>query len=650
MSETIESILQERRVFEPSAGFSAAAHVSSFEEYRSQYERSLSDPEGFWGEAARELHWFRPWDRVLEWNEPFAKWFSGGQTNAAYNCLDLQVERGLGDKVAFHWEGEPGDRRTLTYAEMLSEVSRFANGLKSLGVKQGDIVAIYLPLIPEAIIAMLACARLGAPHTVVFGGFSSNALTDRIRDTSARYVITADGGWRRGAILPLKPAVDEALERTDSVEKVIVVQRAGNDVRLEPGRDVWFHDVVKGQSDECPAVPVDAEHPLFILYTSGSTGKPKGILHTTGGYQVFAQQTSRLVFDLKPEDVFWCTADIGWVTGHTYTVYGPMANGATQVIYEGVPTQPHAGRMWEMVERYGVTIYYTAPTAIRAFMKLGEEHPAKYDLSSLRLIGSVGEPINPEAWTWYRRVIGGDRTPVIDTWWQTETGGIMITTLPGAMPAKPGSAGLPLYGVDPAVVDADGNEQPVDAGGFLVVRRPWPGMMRTVWGDDDRYRAQYWGEVPGTYFAGDGCRRDADGYFWIMGRVDDVVNVSGHRLGTMEIESALVSHPLVAEAAVVGRPDELRGQSIVAFVTLEGNREGSAALLAELRDHVAREIGAIAKPDDIRFAAGLPKTRSGKIMRRLLRNIAAGEDTTGDISTLEDRSVVEALLKSVKDG
>ena len=644
MAETIQSVLDERRVFEPDPEFSAQANVSSMEEYREQHRRSLADPEGFWAEAARELHWFRPWDSVLNWNEPFAEWFSGGQTNAAYNCLDLQVERGLGDKVAFHWEGEPGDRRTLTYSDMLTEVSRFANGLKSLGVKKGDRVAIYLPLIPEAIIAMLACARLGAPHTVVFGGFSSSALTDRITDTGARFVVTADGGYRRGAVLPLKPAVDEALQRTDTVEKVVVVKRAGNNIGWTEGRDEWYHDLVSAQSSDCPAEPVDAEHPLFILYTSGSTGKPKGILHTTGGYQVFTQQTAKQVFDLKPDDVFWCTADIGWVTGHSYTVYGPMANGATQVIYEGVPTEPHPGRMWEMVERYGVTIYYTAPTAIRAFMKLGEEHPAAHDLSSLRLIGSVGEPINPEAWMWYRRVIGGDRTPVVDTWWQTETGGIMLTTLPGAMPAKPGAAGLPLYGVDPDIVDADGNSQTGDDGGFLIIRKPWPGMLRTIWGDDDRYRAQYWDEIPGSYFAGDGSRRDRDGYYWIMGRVDDVVNVSGHRLGTMEIESALVSHPLVAEAAAVGRPDELKGQAIVVFVTLEGTHQGSPDLLKELRDHVAKEIGAIAKPDEIRFTAGLPKTRSGKIMRRLLRNIAAGEDATGDTSTLEDRSVVDALL------
>ena len=644
MAETIQSVLDERRVFEPDPEFSAQANVSSMEEYREQHRRSLADPEGFWAEAARELHWFRPWDSVLNWNEPFAEWFSGGQTNAAYNCLDLQVERGLGDKVAFHWEGEPGDRRTLTYSDMLTEVSRFANGLKSLGVKKGDRVAIYLPLIPEAIIALLACARLGAPHTVVFGGFSSSALTDRITDTGARFVVTADGGYRRGAVLPLKPAVDEALQRTDTVEKVVVVKRAGNNIGWTEGRDEWYHDLVSAQSSDCPAEPVDAEHPLFILYTSGSTGKPKGILHTTGGYQVFTQQTAKQVFDLKPDDVFWCTADIGWITGHSYTVYGPMANGATQVIYEGVPTEPHPGRMWEMVERYGVTIYYTAPTAIRAFMKLGEEHPAAHDLSSLRLIGSVGEPINPEAWMWYRRVIGGDRTPVVDTWWQTETGGIMLTTLPGAMPAKPGAAGLPLYGVDPDIVDADGNSQTGDDGGFLIIRKPWPGMLRTIWGDDDRYRAQYWDEIPGSYFAGDGSRRDRDGYYWIMGRVDDVVNVSGHRLGTMEIESALVSHPLVAEAAAVGRPDELKGQAIVVFVTLEGTHQGSPELLKELRDHVAKEIGAIAKPDEIRFTAGLPKTRSGKIMRRLLRNIAAGENATGDTSTLEDRSVVDALL------
>jgi acetyl-CoA synthetase len=645
MSEQIQSILQEDRRFSPSAEFRGAAHLGSTEEYQRLYRESLDDPETFWGRAAGQLHWFKRWDSVCEWDEPFVRWFSGGLTNLSYNCLDQQISQGLGNKVAFFWEGEPGDRRVLTYNAMLHEVSKLANALKALGVGKGDPVAIYLPMIPEAVIAMLACARIGAPHSVVFGGYSASALADRILDVKAKTVITADGGYRRGSVLPLKPAVDEALERCPQVDNVIVVQRGDNPVAWSEGRDHWYHELLAGASAVCPAEPMEAEDPLFILYTSGSTGKPKGVLHTTGGYQTFTQLTTKYVFDLKPNDVFWCTADIGWVTGHSYTVYGPMLNGATQVIYEGVPNQPTPGRFWEIIERYGVTIFYTAPTAIRAFMKLGEEYPAASDLSSLRLIGSVGEPINPEAWMWYRRAIGGDRCPVIDTWWQTETGGIMITTIPGVHDAKPGSAGLPLFGIEPGIVDAQGTDRGVNEGGYLVMRRPWPGMLRTVFGDEDRYRKEYWGEVPHSYFAGDGARRDEDGYIWIMGRVDDVVNVSGHRLGTMEVESALVSHPLVAEAAVVGRPDELKGQGIVAFVTLEGEAQGSAELLKELRDHVAREIGPIAKPDDLRFARALPKTRSGKIMRRILRSIAAGEAATGDISTLEDMTVVEELMR-----
>jgi acetyl-CoA synthetase len=644
MSEQIQSILQEDRRFSPSAEFRGAAHLGSTEEYQRLYRESLDDPETFWGRAAGQLHWFKRWDSVCEWDEPFVRWFSGGLTNLSYNCLDQQISQGLGNKVAFFWEGEPGDRRVLTYNAMLHEVSKLANALKALGVGKGDPVAIYLPMIPEAVIAMLACARIGAPHSVVFGGYSASALADRILDVKAKTVITADGGYRRGSVLPLKPAVDEALERCPQVDNVIVVQRGDNPVAWSEGRDHWYHELLAGASAVCPAEPMEAEDPLFILYTSGSTGKPKGVLHTTGGYQTFTQLTTKYVFDLKPNDVFWCTADIGWVTGHAYTVYGPMLFGATQVIYEGVPNQPTPGRFWEIIERYGVTIFYTAPTAIRAFMKLGEEYPAASDLSSLRLIGSVGEPINPEAWMWYRRAIGGDRCPVIDTWWQTETGGIMITTIPGVHDAKPGSAGLPLFGIEPGIVDAQGTDRGVNEGGYLVMRRPWPGMLRTVFGDEDRYRKEYWGEVPHSYFAGDGARRDEDGYIWIMGRVDDVVNVSGHRLGTMEVESALVSHPLVAEAAVVGRPDELKGQGIVAFVTLEGEAQGSAELLKELRDHVAREIGPIAKPDDLRFARALPKTRSGKIMRRILRSIAAGEAATGDISTLEDMTVVEELM------
>ena len=645
MSERIESVLQEARSFEPSEEFRERAKISDAGEYERLYRRSLEHPDAFWGEVAGELHWFEPWERVQEWNEPFVKWFVGGKTNLAYNALDYQIEKGRGDKTAILWEGEPGDARTLTYRELLTEVSKFANALKSKGIGKGDKVAVYMPMVPEAAVAMLACARVGAVHSVVFGGFSAAALRDRILDAEAVAVITADGGNRRGSVLPLKPAVDEALESCPSVRTVFVVKRTDTDVSMKEGRDVWYHEAVADAFDKCPAEPMDAEDPLFILYTSGSTGKPKGVLHTTGGYMVYTYLTTNYVFDLKDDDVFWCTADVGWITGHSYIVYGPMLNGATQVMYEGAPTHPGPDRLWELVNKYGVTVFYTAPTAIRAFMKLGDEHPQKHDLSSLRLLGTVGEPINPEAWMWYRRVIGGDRCPVVDTWWQTETGGIMITTLPGAHAAKPGSAGLPFFGVEPAVVDVEGNEQEANSGGYLVLKRPWPSMLRTVYGDDDRYRAQYWSEVPHVYFAGDGARRDEDGYFWIMGRVDDVVNVSGHRLGTMEVESALVSHPTVAEAAVVGRPDEIKGQGIVAFVTLEGSRQGSDDLRKELRDHVAKEIGAIAKPDDIRFADALPKTRSGKIMRRLLRNIAAGEAAAGDISTLEDKSVVEKLMQ-----
>ena len=645
MSERIESVLQEGRRFGPSEEFRRDARIGSDQSYREMYRRSIEEPDAFWSEAAAELHWFRRWDAVHEWDEPFTKWFVGGTTNIAYNALDRHVEAGRGDRVAFHWQGEPGDTRTLTYRDMLTEVSTFANVLKGLGVEKGDRVAIYLPMIPEAAVAMLACARIGATHSVVFGGFSSQALGDRIVDAAAKVVVTADGGHRRGKVLPLKPAVDEALERADSVQHVVVVRRAENDVTMASGRDRWYHELMEDASETCPAEHLDAEHPLFILYTSGSTGTPKGVLHTTGGYQTFTYLTSKYVFDLRDDDVFWCSADVGWVTGHSYVVYGPMLNGVSQVMYEGAPTHPGPDRLWEMIDRYDVSVFYTAPTAIRAFMKLGDEHPAKHDLSSLRLLGTVGEPINPEAWMWYRRAIGGDRCPVVDTWWQTETGGIMITTLPGAHEAKPGAAGLPFFGVEPAVVDVDGQEVGADEGGYLVVKKPWPGMLRTVYGDDDRYRNQYWSEIPHVYFAGDGARRDEDGYFWIMGRVDDVVNVSGHRLGTMEVESALVSHEAVAEAAVVGRPDEVKGQAIVAFVTLEGAREGSDDLRAGLRDHVAREIGAIAKPDTIHFADALPKTRSGKIMRRLLRNVAAGEELSGDVSTLEDRSVIEKLVQ-----
>ncbi len=643
MTDSIDSVLQENRQFRPSRAFVEQANISDPAEYERLYRQSIDDPERFWGDAAEGFHWFEKWHKVLQWDEPHSQWFVGGKTNLAYNCLDLQVERGLGNKVAFFWEGEPGDKRVLTYSDLLIEVSRFANVLKGKGIRTGDVVAIYLPMIPEAIIAMLACARIGATHSVVFGGFSSHALSDRINDASAKLVVTADGGYRRGSVLPLKPAVDEALESCPSVKDVIVVRRAENLIDMEAGRDEWYHELIGNASDECEAVPVDAEHPAYILYTSGSTGTPKGVVHSTGGYLVHTALTAKYTFDLKPNDIYWCTADIGWVTGHSYVVYGLLSNGATQLIYEGVPFHPGPDRFWDMIERYRVTIFYTAPTAIRAFIKMGAEHPEKHDLSSLRLIGTVGEPINPEVWMWYRRVIGGDRCPVIDTWWQTETGAIMISTIPGVHATKPGSAGFPLFGIEAAVVDADGNEAPANQGGYLIVRKPWPGMLRTVYGDDDRYRNQYWNEVPGVYFSGDGARVDEDGYFWVMGRVDDVVNVSGHRLGTMEVESAIVSHPAVAEAAVVGRPDELKGQGIVAFVTLEQGFEPSEALRQELRKHVAAEIGAIARPDEVRFADALPKTRSGKIMRRLLRSVAAGQELVGDTSTLEDRGVVAQL-------
>ncbi len=641
----LTTVLQEQRRFRPPDAFRQRARYGSLEAYQEAYRRSLDEPDAFWGEIADELHWFDRWDSVVSGELPQVRWFDGGTTNLSYNALDLQVERGLANKVALFWEGEPGDRRVLTYGHLLREVSAFANVLKSHGVGRGDRVAIYLPLVPEAVVAMLACARIGAVHSVVFGGFSAQALAERIEDGQAKVVVTADGGYRRGAVLPLKPAVDEALRRTSSVKHVFVVRRAKNDVDMEPGRDVWYQDAMRFASPVCPAEHLPAEHPAYVLYTSGSTGRPKGILHTVGGYQTFAYLTARAVFDLQPNDVYWCSADVGWVTGHSYVTYGPLLNGATQVIYEGAPTTPTPARFWEIIERYRVSVFYTAPTAIRAFMRLGEEHPAGRDLSSLRLLGTVGEPINPEAWMWYRRVIGGDRCPIVDTWWQTETGGIMITTLPGVHDAKPGSAGLPFFGVEPQVVDARGEPVEPGQGGYLVLKRSWPSMLRTIYGDDERFLRTYMSEVPGAYFAGDGARVDADGYFWIMGRVDDVLNVSGHRLGTMEIESALVSHPAVAEAAVVGRPDDLKGTAVVAFVTLEGGRQGNEKLRQELRQHVVKEIGAIARPEDLRFADALPKTRSGKIMRRLLRQVAVGENVTGDVSTLEDRAVVESLLK-----
>jgi acetyl-CoA synthetase len=640
----IESVLHEERVFPPPPEFAAGARVKSLEEYEALRREAEESPEGFWARVAgEELHWFKKWETVLKWEPPHAEWFVGGRLNASYNCLDRHLLTWRRNKAAIIWEGEPGEQRTLTYQQLHREVSRFANVLKARGVGRGDRVALYLPLIPELAVAMLACARVGATHSVVFGGFSSGAIADRVNDAGCKLVVTADGGWRRGQEVRLKAAVDEALGRTPSVEGCIVVRRTGAPVHMEPGRDHWWHELMESAAAECPAEELDSEHPLYILYTSGTTGKPKGILHTTAGYLLQCHLTAKWVFDLRDEDTYWCTADVGWVTGHSYVVYGPLSNGATVLMYEGAPNHPGPDRFWEVVARHRVSVFYTAPTAIRAFIKWGERWPRGHDLSSLRLLGTVGEPINPEAWVWYREVIGGGRCPVVDTWWQTETGAIMIAPLPGATPTKPGSATRPLPGVDAAVMSKAGREAGPNEGGYLVIRRPWPSMLRTIWGDDERYRAQYWSEIDGVYFAGDGARRDEDGYFWIMGRVDDVINVSGHRLGTMEVESALVSHAAVAEAAVVGRPDELKGQAIVAFVTLEGGRAGGDELKEELRRHVAREIGALARPDEIRFADSLPKTRSGKIMRRLLRELAAGGAVSGDTTTLEDFSVLEKL-------
>ena len=642
-SLTIRSVLTETRIFPPPAEFQAQARVRGMEEFERLYAEAEADPEAWWATQAERLHWFRKWDRVLEWNLPFAKWFVGGTTNVAYNCLDRHLSTWRRNKAAIIWEGEPGEVRTLTYQQLHDEVCRFANVLKKMGIQKGDRVALYMPLIPELSIAMLACARIGAPHSIVFGGFSADALRDRINDAGCRAVITADGGYRRGGIVALKAAVDDALKQTPTVHTCVVVKRTGSDIQMQPGRDHWWHELMLTVDANCPAEELDSEHPLFILYTSGTTGKPKGILHTTGGYLTQAAMTHEWVFDIRDEDIYWCTADIGWVTGHSYVVYGPLANGATTLMYEGAPNHPGPDRFWDIIERHRVNIFYTAPTAIRSFIKWGEHHVLNHDLSSLRLLGTVGEPINPEAWIWYHNVIGKARCPIVDTWWQTETGCIMISPLPGATPTVPGTATRPLPGISIDIVDRNGQSVGVNEGGYLVIRKPWPGMLRTIWGDDERFRIQYWKDIPGVYFAGDGARRDENGYFWIMGRVDDVLNVAGHRLGTAEVESALVSHPKVAEAAVVGRPDELKGSAIVAFVSLEGGNEGSEQLRKELRDHVAREIGPIAKPDDIRFTDLLPKTRSGKIMRRLLREIAASGNVVGDVSTLEDFTVIEKL-------
>jgi len=642
-SSAIESILNESRVFAPPADFASAAEIGSFEEYEKLYARADADPESFWAEQADALHWFKRWEKVLEWNEPFAKWFVGGKLNVSYNCLDRHLSTWRKNKAAIIWEGEPGEIKTITYLQLHQEVSRFANVLKSLGVQQGDRVALYMPLIPALSVAMLACARIGATHTVIFGGFSADAIRDRVNDGQCKLIVTADGGYRRGSEIRLKNTVDEAAVNCPTVENIVVFQRTGSKVAMKPGRDHWWHELSKTVDADCPAEELDSEHPLYILYTSGTTGKPKGILHTTGGYLTQTAYTTKLVFDLKDNDIYWCTADIGWVTGHSYVVYGPLACGATVFMYEGAPNHPDFDRFWDMIERHKINILYTAPTAIRAFIKWGEQYPLKHDLSSLRLLGTVGEPINPEAWMWYHEVIGKRRCPIIDTWWQTETGSMMISPLPGATPTVPGTATRPLPGISVDIVTKAGKPVGPNEGGYLVIKKPWPSMLRTLWGDDERYKQAYWSEIPGMYFAGDGARRDEHGYYWIMGRVDDVINVSGHRLGTAEVESALVSHEAVAEAAVVGRPDELKGQAISAFVTLEGGRKGSDDLKAALRDHVAKEIGALAKPDDIRFTDALPKTRSGKIMRRLLRELASSGQVAGDVTTLEDFSVLEKL-------
>ncbi len=654
-SPAIESILQEKRLFSPPGEFSQQAHITSLAQYQILYDKAKADPEKFWAELAEEeLHWFKKWDKVLDWQPPFAKWFVNGKINISYNCLDRHLTTWRKNKAALIWEGEPGDSRTLTYAQLHREVCKFANVLKQLGVQKGDRVGIYMPMIPEAAIAMLACARIGAPHSVIFGGFSAEALKDRLVDAEAKLVITADGGYRKDKVIPLKEQVDLALVNNGapSVKNVLVVQRTQESIQMLPERDHWWHDLEKGISADCPAEPMDSEDMLFILYTSGSTGKPKGVVHSTGGYNLYTHMTTKWIFDLQDTDVYWCTADVGWITGHSYIVYGPLSNGATSLMYEGVPRPSNPGCFWDIVEKYGVNIFYTAPTAIRAFMKMGEDLPKARDLSSLRLLGTVGEPINPEAWMWYHRVIGGDRCPIVDTWWQTETGGIMITPLPGAIPTKPGSATRPFPGIIADIVDLDGNSVDDNQGGYLAIKYPWPSMIRNVYGDPDRFRRTYWEHIPPKdgkymYFAGDGARRDEDGYYWVMGRVDDVISVSGHRLGTMEVESALVSHPAVAEAAVVGKPDEVKGEEIVAFVTLEGNYQPSDELMKQLKEHVAKEIGAIARPGEIRFTDGMPKTRSGKIMRRLLRNLASGQEISGDTSTLEDRSVLDKLREGV---
>ncbi len=645
----INSVLQEKRVFKPTATFSQQAHVKSMAEYERLYAAAEKNPEKYWSEVASQYHWFKKWRKVLEWKAPYSKWFIGGQTNICYNALDVHLSTWRKNKAAIIWEGENGDQRVLTYGQLHREVSKLGNALKKRGIKKGDRVAIYMGMTPELAIAALACARIGAVHSIIFGGFSAQAVADRINDAQAKMVITADGVFRRGNPLNLKSVVDEALVNTPSVENVIVYQRIKTDVKMTEGRDHWWHDLMDLAADVCPAEKMDSESPLFILYTSGSTGKPKGILHTTGGYMVHAANSHKLVFDIKDDDVYWSTADIGWITGHSYVVYGPLINGATQVMYEGAVNYPNWGRIWDMIQRHKVTILYTAPTAIRSFIRAGDEWVTKHDLSSLRLLGTVGEPINPEAWMWYYSVVGKKKCPIVDTWWQTETGGIMVSPLPGATPTKPGTATRPLPGIAVDVVKKDGTPCKANEGGFLVVKRPWPSMLRTIYNDNARYEKVYWSEIKGMYFTGDGARKDKDGYIWIMGRVDDVVNVSGHRLGTSEVESALVAHQAVAEAAVVSRPDDVKGNALVAFVTLKGGYNGDAALRDALRDHVGKEIGSIAKPDEIRFAEGLPKTRSGKIMRRLLRELATNGVISGDTTTLEDFSTLEKLRQQEEE-
>ncbi len=634
-------------VHRPSKEFSAKARIPSMAAYKKLYKESIAKPAAFWAREAKELVWRKKWKSVLEWKAPYAKWFNGGELNVCENCVDRHALGVRKNKAAIIWEGEPGDKRVITYGQLHREVCRYANVLEKNGVGAGDRVLIYMPMVPEAAVAMLACARIGAVHNVVFGGFAAESILDRLEDSGATAVITADGGWRRGKVVSLKPAVDEALRKYTRVEKVIVLNRCGNDISMDPARDAWWHDEMKDVSAKHEAKAFDSEHPLFILYTSGSTGKPKGILHTSGGYLTGTYSTCKYIFDMRDEDIYWCTADIGWITGHSYIVYGPLANGVTQVMYEGAPNEPDFGRFWKMIEEYGVTIFYTAPTAIRAFIKAGDHFPAAHDLSSLRLLGSVGEPINPEAWNWYHKHIGGGKCPIVDTWWQTETGAILISPLPGATPCKAGTATLPFFGIDAAILDDAGKECKPNQDGRLVIRKPWPSMTRTIYGDKSRYKKTYWSDYPGYYTAGDGARRDKDGNFWIIGRLDDVLNVSGHRLGTAEIESALVSHPAVAEAAVVGRPDDLKGQAVAAFVTLKGGHEESEELGKELRNHVGSIIGAIAKPDDIHFAPALPKTRSGKIMRRLLKELVLTGEITGNVTTLEDFNVISALQKKI---